>query len=330
MLDLPMRRFTGVVMLFVAAAYIVRTLLARKKPPPVASGLPAHGNGVEPAAAACQPAVRSSTAALSQIQTLGTKPPPTLPYGYDVLRGAAAYAPILGGMGGFVVAAVVLVFTFAPEHALSNQHALLGRATGLLVLALVSCLLGAFALAAIGAERTLTANLPAAVLYAGATAAIGVVALMVAFEVLAAIFLPGSKSLFAMLVVGAEVSAGVLVALVLGDAWIPYEEHPELGAAKRWLGSEKKATLWATGYCVAAVVLLGVATAMYFCKVWQPHTSTEVLIAVGIALSVISGIASVFRTWHLHELHSGVTWPEALIVLGGLVGYLFLLTVSMP
>ena len=109
-------------------------------------------------------------------------------FGYDVRKGSAAYASILGNMGAFVVTAVVLVFTIASSHEPKGSRGSIGFAAALLVLALFSCLLGAFTFAAISAERKLTANLPAAALHAGVATAVGVVAVLAAFEVLASIY----------------------------------------------------------------------------------------------------------------------------------------------
>lgn len=113
--------------------------------------------------------------------------------GYDLRRGASAYAPIIGAISGFVVPAVVLIFEIASSSDSTAHSAALGRSSALLVLGLIACLLSAFALAAIGAEGRLTANLTAATLYAGAATVIGVVAIIAAFEVLSEAFLPATK-----------------------------------------------------------------------------------------------------------------------------------------
>ncbi len=249
---------------------------------------------------------------------------PNAPYGYDVRRGATAYAPIIGSFGGFVVTAVVLVFGIVASH---GQHPVLfGRATSLLVLGLIACMLSAFALGAIGAERELTADLPAASLYAGAATAIGVVAILAAFEVLATIYLRETKPLFALITAGAAIAAAVLVVLVLGDAWISTP-------TKHWLGTQRKSYFWASlvSGLVAAVLLAG--TLLYFSGVHIAigSTGTRWFVGIGIALAILGGLGSMFRTMHAEDgEHKPIAKSEACIVLGSLVGYLMALILLMP
>lgn len=241
--------------------------------------------------------------------------------GYDVRVGAAAYAPIIGTIGGFVVTAVVLVFEIVSSHN-GDYPNLLGRATSFLVLGLIACLLGAFALAAIGAEQRLTPELPPATLYAGATTAIGVVAIMAAFEVLAAIYLPETKSLFALLAVGTSIGAVVMVALALGDAWMASPDH-------HWLGTKKRGYRWGT--LTASLTTLGVVIGalLYFlhCRVAVGPSATHWFVGVGIIAALAAGLGSMFRTM---QPLGPLAKTEALFVLGLLTAYLVGVLVSMP
>jgi hypothetical protein len=246
------------------------------------------------------------------------------PDGYDVRKGATAYAPIIGTIGGFVVPAVVLVFEI-----ISSNHGptvTLGRATSLLVLGLISCLLGAFAFAAIGAEQKLTADLPAAALYAGAATSIGIVAILAAFEVLASIYLNDTRSLFAMITAGMAVAASVLVALLLGDAWIA--APPE-----HWLGTRKKGYFWGRLSAGISAMALLLGTALYFTgtRIVLGHAGIHWFVGTGIVLVVICGICGMVRTMRTADgLGVPIHEVEAVVVLGCLVAYLLALLLSMP
>src|SRR4051812_28131439 len=81
---------------------------------------------------------------------------------YDLRKGASAYAPIVGSFGSLAVTAIVVVFTVSAGRIPQTQVAL---STGLLVIGFFGSLLGAFGLAAIGAENDPTANLGAAIMF---------------------------------------------------------------------------------------------------------------------------------------------------------------------
>lgn len=252
-------------------------------------------------------------------------------HGYDVRAGAAAYAPIIGGMGGVIVTAVVLVFTVRPPGQRVDPT-LLGFATGLLVLGLIASLLAAAVFAAIGSERVLTVNLPAAALHAGTATAVGFVATIAAFEVLSAIYLPTAKSLFAMITVGAELGAGVLVALVLGDAWLAVADTP-WNTRPQWIADRRAGSRNATIACAIMVAFLAVGAVLYFAgvKLSLGVRGSHAFVAAGIALAVASALAGVMRTWHDDGGQDhGVKLPEAVVSLGLLTAYLVLMMLLLP
>jgi hypothetical protein len=248
------------------------------------------------------------------------------PLGYDLRRGTSAYAPIIGGIGGFVVPAVVLIFEIASTHHGAAHSPALGRSTSLLVLGLIACLLGAFAMAAIGAERRLTPNLTAATLYAGAATAIGVVAIIAAFEALAQAFLPATKDLFVWITAGSAVGGSVLVALILGDAWSSAPQG-------HWLKSRRAAYRWAvTSSAMATLVLLG-ATAAYSLGVRLKIDDPQMhwIVGIGIVLVLVGALGSMFRTMHPSDQNDGaITKSETGVVLCVLVSYLVALLLVMP
>jgi hypothetical protein len=85
---------------------------------------------------------------------------------YDIRKGAAGYAGIMGSVAGFVVPTVILAFTL-PRRQIASHQVDLTLATGLLVVSLLGCLVSAFALAGLAGEKKLTMNLPPYAMYIG-------------------------------------------------------------------------------------------------------------------------------------------------------------------
>ena len=126
-------------------------------------------------------------------QHFGTRPIGPDEGEYDVRKGASSYSGIAASIGSLAVTAIVVIFTVPRDKSVPEQIAL---ATGLLSIAFMGSILGAFALAAIGAEKDPTANLGTAVLFAGLPISLAVVSTFGAFEVLASIYTPASSALF--------------------------------------------------------------------------------------------------------------------------------------
>ena len=112
---------------------------------------------------------------------------------YDVRKGAAAYAPIVGSFGSLVVTAIVVVFTLLPSD---TDGTLVTLCSGLLAVGFVGSVLGAFGLAAVGAENDPTANLGPAMLFIAAPVVVSLVAILGGLQVLAAVYVPHSADRF--------------------------------------------------------------------------------------------------------------------------------------
>jgi hypothetical protein len=254
-----------------------------------------------------------------------------IPFGYDLRLGAAGYAPIVGAIAGFVVTGLVLLFDLASRHAASQTprtEALLGRASALLVLGLIACLLAAFALAAIGAETRLTPNLTAAILYVGMCTAIGIVAIIAAFEVLATIYLPETHDLFAWATGGVAVAGSVLVAFVLGDAW----RTPCL-PKDHWLFGSDNSARWALRTAGAGVAVVGCAITLYFSdvRIAAGNNGLHLIVGTGIMLALLSGVAGIIRAMHRDDgAGREIKKPEAVAVIGVMNLYLAVFLLLMP
>jgi hypothetical protein len=224
---------------------------------------------------------------------------------------------------------VVVVFTVRPN----NAHAVLvGFATGLLVLGLISSLAGAFNFAAIGAERKLTPNLVAATMYSGAGAAVGVIAILSAFVVLAKVYLPDSTSLFAMITVGAAILGSAFVAAILGDAWVAFPETSD--RQEWWLADQNTGGNAALIYAGFMIVTVAVASALYFTdsRIRLTPDGIRWLIGGGIALVTLLNLGATVRT--IHRVTPAHRWGlrrfEARILLGTMAGYLAVVIVCLP
>lgn len=260
-----------------------------------------------------------------------TVPEREMTFGYDLRKGASGYAPIVGTVAGFVVTGLVLLFDLASRHAVGHSarsEALLGRASALLVLGLIACLLSAFALAAIGAETRLTPNLTAAMLYVGMCTTIGIVAIIAAFEVLSAIYLPETRGLFAWATGGAAITGSVLVAFVLGDAW----RTPGL-PSDHWLSGSGKSTRWAVGAGLIGVAVLGGAMALYSndARIGTGNHRLHQIVGAGIVLALLGGVAGILRSIHREDGEGKeVKKPEAIAVLTVMNAYLAMFLLLMP
>lgn len=250
-------------------------------------------------------------------------------FGYDVRRGAAAFAPIIGTVGGFVVPAVVLVFELASRHAGAGNEVetLLGIATAFLVLGLIACVLGAFAFAALGAERKTTPSLIAASMYAGAGTVIGAVAIMAAFDALAACYLKDTKDLFASITIGSALAGTILVGLVVADAWTA--KNPP----QHWLRTRPQCRRWSLVACVSTCIPIAVSGGLRLLGVSLSANGDRLhlIVGAGIVLAIAGALGAMFRTT---PRDSGAAAPLAIREVVGVMGlltiYLMGLLLIMP
>ncbi|NEY35582.1 hypothetical protein GTU99_26025 [Streptomyces sp. PRKS01-65] len=220
---------------------------------------------------------------------------------YDARRGAAGYAPVVGTLGALAVPAVIVVFTNPPKGPGAGQA--IAFAAGLLVVAMIGSIVAAIALAAIGAESTLTPNLTPAIMYAAVAVVIALVDIVAAFEILASLALPQARPIL-LLITAAVGSLGVFfTALALGDSPATRPTHaPDHHTWKKteWITSQRhanRATLRVTAIGVLPVVT-GIVCRLGAIRLPEGTAAANTIILTGLALTVTAIVASALRTGH--------------------------------
>lgn len=232
---------------------------------------------------------------------------------YDVRRGAAAYAPIVGSFGALSVPATIVLFTTSR----SGDTTLVGLAAGLLVIAMIGSLTGSIALAAIGAEVDETANLPAAVMFVAVPVVVSLVSVLSAFAVLAAIHLPTQKTLFAVIAGVGGLAGTYFTSFAVGDSWHPGPQDPavrEEWRKRQWISSQKVAYrqcgILASVSSVPPVA--GLVLRLFGVHAEPTETGVNALVGAGLLLAMTGTFLGVQRTMHpLNGDQRGVRRYEA-------------------
>jgi hypothetical protein len=260
---------------------------------------------------------------------------PYLPGFYDVRRGAAAYAPIVATFGALAVPAITVLFTF-PTDPVRAATPLIAMAAGLLTLAMLGSFAGSIGMAAIGAERRLTPNLPPAIMLVAIPAALSMIAALAAFEVLSAIYLPHSKVLFIGITGAAGAYGALVIAFAIADSWHSAPQNLDERAAwlaTQWIKTQQQA--YRRTYLVAAFGSLPAAAglALRLAGVRLPETLTSIalIIGIGLALSMIGSVLGLLRTSHpLEGPPRGLRMYEAIGSTLIVSGYTFALMMFLP
>ncbi|MFC8917669.1 hypothetical protein ACGF5F_27745 [Streptomyces sp. NPDC047821] len=218
---------------------------------------------------------------------------------YDVRRGAAAYAPIVGAFGALSVPATIVLFTTAG----SGDPTLVSLAAGLLVVAMIGSLTGSIALAAVGAEVDETANLPAAVMFVAVPVVVSLVSVLSAFATLAAIHLPAQKTLFAVIAGVGGLAGTYFTSFAVGDSWHPGPRDPEVREEwlkRQWITSREVAYRECGRLAVISSVppLTGLVLRLFDVHVRPTEVSVRVLVVAGLALAMAGTFWGVQRTMH--------------------------------
>ncbi|MFD8306048.1 hypothetical protein ACFV29_27455 [Streptomyces sp. NPDC059690] len=233
---------------------------------------------------------------------------------YDVRRGAAAYAPIVGAFGALAVPTVTVLFTSAHP----GKKILVTLATGLLVVAIIASLTGSVGLAAIGAERDETANLPPAVMYLAVAIVVEIVSVLAAFEVLAAIHVRSARPLFASITAVGGLAGVYFTSFAVGDSHGTGPRHPRIRRAwvkEQWVQDQKDAYAKANRLAaIGSVPIFAAVLVRIFIGHFKPNNgSVYTLVGVGLALAMAGVFLGVQRTAHAltNEDQKGLRGYEA-------------------
>lgn len=222
---------------------------------------------------------------------------------YDVRRGAAAYAPIVGTFGALAVAAVPLVFTQFSRHTAPTTVTF---ATGMLIVGLLGSLTGAFCFAAIGAQRDPTANLAPAVMYGAVSTVVAVASILAAFEVLASVYVSEAKAMFEIIVASGGVYGCLMTSMVMTDLHtLGPRDRKLLGewrAHQQWrpLKTRASADRWARNMSGVGALPILAALSFRFAGLNVQPTRASAYLAIGVGMFLALGGASLgaFRTVH--------------------------------
>jgi hypothetical protein len=220
---------------------------------------------------------------------------------YDIRKTVQTTGPIVGSVGGFVVTAVVLILTIAPST--HRDQALIGLASGLLALALIGCLAGAFALGSLAGEGRLTVNLSTAASYMSVGPTIAIVAILAAFQVLSSMYLPHSKYLFTMMVALIGAAASVFNCTGPLEEWdIRTNPHDNnvLPQPSTWITSRQGARRWSNRLAIAGALPVVVGFILYSANVTVALSTAGVTIFVGVGMVIIvlSSLKGLIRCLH--------------------------------
>lgn len=221
---------------------------------------------------------------------------------YDLRQGAGGYAPIVGALGALAVPGIIVLFTVPPKPA-PHEVLFITLAAGLLIVSVIGSLIGSISLAGIAAEQELTANIPPAIMYVAVAVVISIIDTLAAFEVLSAIYLPTSKTLFA-LIAGAGGACGVFfTAFSVGDSWHAGPNDPcdqKRYIRKPWIKSHEQAYKNTTKVTLVSLAPIVLGMFLRGFQVIVPISSLSVncIVWAGLALSIAGVFAGNMRTAH--------------------------------
>lgn len=221
---------------------------------------------------------------------------------YDIRRGAAGYSPVIGTFGALAVPAIIVLFTVSRPPG-PHEAPLVALAAGLLIVAMIASITGSIGLAAIGAEQDATANLVPATMFLAVAVSVSLVAVLAAFEVLAVIYLPGSKTLFAVITGAAGLAGTFFTALSIADSWHTGPADPaekRVWQKTQWLKSQQQAdrqTLAAIGISSVPAVT-GIVLRIAGVHTSPTDADATWLVVAALALALAAVAKGAFRTRH--------------------------------
>jgi hypothetical protein len=254
---------------------------------------------------------------------------------FDVRHAAAAFAPIVGAFSALAVTAIIVLFTVPPRPT-PYRAPFVALAAGLLVIAMISSFAGSFSLAAIGAEDDATANLVPAMMYMHASVMISLVVVLAAFEVLAAIYLPESKTLLALITATGGLFGSLRCSFGVSDAWYagPSDIHERTHWLRtQWIQSHSQAYRSTSLVMLASAIPIALGVILRLLGVEKVPTinSANWVVGVGFALTMALNIMGIFRSRHpVDRIQRGLRRSEGFAIPMSIGLYVLGLMIFLP
>ena len=226
----------------------------------------------------------------------GVEAPTRVEGHYDARKGAAGYSPVVAAFGSLAVPAVILLFTLKRPVGMAPEEwaKAVTLTAGLLVVGILGSVFSSLGLAGIAGEQYETDSIPPAVLWTGLSAAIAIVAIVSAFEILGAIYFTGLDTLFVLGVAATGAGSLSFVSLVLVDA--PDVKHA--GSRRRILNREQ-GVAWAYRASAIGLVPIGVALCLRLNNLMISLNTAvmDVLVISGLLVSFLSPLIGGWRSY---------------------------------
>jgi hypothetical protein len=265
----------------------------------------------------------------------GARTPKVIEGRFDVRHAAAAFAPIVGAFSALAVTAIVVLFTVPPQPS-TYRAPFVALAAGLLVIAMISSFAGSFGLAAIGAEGDSTANLVPAMMFVHASVMISLVVVLAAFEVLAAIYLPESKTLLALVTATGGLYGCLRCSFGVSDAWGPGPSDANERSSwlrTQWIQSHPQAYRWTNWVMFVSAVPIGLGVTLRLSGVEGVPSTVSVnwLVGIGFALTMTLNIMGLFRSRHpVDRVQRGLRRSEGFAIPLSIGLYVLVLMIFLP
>ena len=254
---------------------------------------------------------------------------------FNIRQGAAAFAPIVGAFGALAVTAIIVLFT-VPPHPTPYRAPFLALAAGLLIVAMIGSFAGSLGLAAIGAEEDSTANLVPATLSLHVSVMLSVVAVLAAFEVLAALYLPESKTLLALITASAGLVGVLTTSFGVSDAWhcgpTNASERSEW-LKTQWIKSHADAYTWTNRVMIVSSVpiALGIILRLIGAEARPTTASANWVTGVGFIITIVAVLAGFLRARHpVNGRQKGLRKTEAFVASLAISLYVLGLMIFLP
>ncbi|HEX3962882.1 MAG TPA: hypothetical protein VHZ03_40660 [Trebonia sp.] len=196
---------------------------------------------------------------------------------------------------------IVIIFTI-PTKPSPQQMQLMTLAAGLLIISVIGSLIGSISLAAIAAEQELTANIPPASMLVSVPVVVSIVDMLAAFEVLSAIYLKESETLFAQIAAAGGACAVFFIAFA-DDSWQAGPVNASDRARyirKPWIEGYEDAYKHTNRIIVISwtPILLGIILRGFHATAPISNTTINLMVWTGLVFSIAGALVGNMRLAH--------------------------------